>query len=84
MRDVHLLLVLSPREFNDKTSLVIGVPMTTAQYNADNPFVVADGLASGRRAGEISHVLWPPTEIVRLAATRSQAASNGNTADRDF
>ncbi len=25
---VHLFLVLSPRAFNDKTSLVIGLPMT--------------------------------------------------------
>lgn len=30
MRDVHPFLVLSPRIFNDKTSLVIGLPMTTA------------------------------------------------------
>jgi len=57
MRDVHPFLVLSPREFNEKTSLVIGLPMTTAQYNADNPFAVAVGLASGRKAGQISYVL---------------------------
>ncbi len=43
MRDVHPFLVLSPRIFNAKTSLVIGLPMTTAEYNADNPFVVAVG-----------------------------------------
>ncbi len=40
MRDVHPFLVLSPSNFNDKTSLVIGLPMTTAAYNADNPFAV--------------------------------------------
>ena len=57
MRDVHPFLVLSPRDFNEKTSLVIGLPMTTAQYNADNPFAVAVGLASGRKAGQISYVL---------------------------
>ena len=57
MRDVHPFLVLSPREFNEKTSLVIGLPMTTAQYNADNPFAVAVGLASGRKARQISYVL---------------------------
>lgn len=57
MRDVHPFLVLSPRVFNEKTSLVIGLPMTTAAYNADNPFAVAVGTASGRKAGQVSYVL---------------------------
>jgi mRNA interferase MazF len=52
MRDVHPFLVLSPRLFNGRTSVVIGLPMTTAQYNADNPFAVAVGTASGRKAGQ--------------------------------
>jgi len=33
MRDVHPFLDLAPREFNEKTSLAIGLPMTTAQYS---------------------------------------------------
>lgn len=57
MRDIHPFLVLSPRIFNDKTSLVIGLPMTTAPYNADNPFAVAVGAARGRKAGQTSYVL---------------------------
>jgi mRNA interferase MazF len=57
MRDVHPFLVLSPRAFNARTSLVIGLPMTTATYNADNPFAVAVGRAGGRKAGETSYVL---------------------------
>ena len=57
MRDVHPFLVLSPRSFNDRTSLVIGLPMTTAEYNADNPFAVAVVKASGRKAGQTSYVL---------------------------
>ncbi len=57
MRDVHPFLVLSPRIFNEKTSLVIGLPMTTAEYNADNPFAVAIGKASGRKAEQTSYVL---------------------------
>jgi mRNA interferase MazF len=57
MRDVHPFLVLSPRSFNDKTSLVIGLPMTTATYNADNPFAVAVGPAKERKAGQTSYVL---------------------------
>jgi mRNA interferase MazF len=57
MRDVHPFLVLSPRIFNEKTSLVIGLPMTTAEYNSDNPFAVVVGTASGRKAGQTSYVL---------------------------
>lgn len=58
MRDIHPFLVLSPRNFNDKTSLVIGLPMTTAEYNADNPFAVATGKAETKgRAGKTSYVL---------------------------
>ena len=57
MRDVHPFLVLSPRIFNAKTSLVIGLPMTSAEYNSDNPFVVAVGRASGRKTGQTNYVL---------------------------
>ena len=57
MRDIHPFLVLSPRIFNDKTSLVIGLPMTTAEYNADNPFAVAVGKATGRKVDKTSYVL---------------------------
>ena len=57
MRDVHPFLVLSPKAFNERTSLAIGLHMTTAAYNADNPFAVAVGVAGGRRAGKTSYVL---------------------------
>jgi mRNA interferase MazF len=57
MRDVHPFLVLSPAIFNGRTSLVIGLPMTTAAYNADNPFAIAVGKAKGRNAGQTSYVL---------------------------
>jgi mRNA interferase MazF len=57
MRDRHPFLVLSPRSFNERTSLVIGLPMTTAEYNADNPFAVVAGVAGGARAGKVSYVL---------------------------
>ncbi|WP_439849207.1 type II toxin-antitoxin system PemK/MazF family toxin [Thioalkalicoccus limnaeus] len=42
MRDVYPFLVLSPKAFNERTSRVIGLPMTTAAYN---PFAVAIGTA---------------------------------------
>lgn len=57
MRDIHPFLVLSPRAFNDKTSLVIGLPMTTAKYNANNPFSVVAGKASGNKSDKTSYVL---------------------------
>jgi len=57
MRDLHPLLVLSPRAFNERTGLVIGLPMTTAQYNATNPFAVAAGTAGSGKAGKTSYVL---------------------------
>ena len=57
MRDIHPFLVLSPRSFNERTSLVIGLPMTTAEYNADNPFAVVAGLAGGAKSGKTSYVL---------------------------
>lgn len=34
------MLVLSPRPFNERTSIVIGLPMTTAAYNETNPFAI--------------------------------------------
>ncbi len=57
MRDVHPMLVLSPRAFNGKTGLVIGLPMTTAALNATNLFAVAAGAATGRKAGKPGYVL---------------------------
>ena len=57
MRDIHPFLVLSPKAFNARTSLVIGLPMTTADYNADNPFAVK--VASRKRGKQVtSYVLW--------------------------
>jgi mRNA interferase MazF len=57
MRDLHPMVVLSPAAFNARTGLVIGLPMTTAAYNATNPFAVAVGPAGGRRGGKTSYVL---------------------------
>ena len=57
MRDLHPFLVLSPRSFNQKTSLVLGLPMTSATYNADNPFAVAVGRAEKSGEAKVSFVL---------------------------
>lgn len=40
MRDVHPLLVLSAKAFNERTGIVIGLPMTTAEFNESNPFAI--------------------------------------------
>lgn len=40
MKSHHPLLVLSPRSVNDKTSILIGLPMSTQDYNATNPFAI--------------------------------------------
>ncbi len=40
MKDIHPLLVLSPKIFSERTGIVIGLPMTTANYNETNPFAI--------------------------------------------
>ena len=58
---MHPFLMLSPREFNCRTSLVIGLPMTMAESNADNPFAVTVGHATGRgKAGKTSYFCHQP------------------------
>jgi mRNA interferase MazF len=40
MKDEHPMLVLSTKAFNEKTGLVIGLPMTHTVSNETNPFAV--------------------------------------------
>ena len=40
MRDIHPFLVLSPKSFNGRTGIVIGLPMSTAPFNETNPFAI--------------------------------------------
>ena len=40
MHDVHPMVVLTTRAYNERTSLVIGLPISTAACNATNPFAV--------------------------------------------
>jgi mRNA interferase MazF len=40
MKDEHPMLVLSPAAFNERTGIVIGLPMTHATSNESNPFAV--------------------------------------------
>lgn len=49
------MLVLSPKMFNDRTSLVIGLPMTTATYNDTNPFAIRFTGAKGVVSYVLAH-----------------------------
>ncbi len=40
MKDEHPMLVLSGKAFNERTGIVIGLPMTHAAANETNPFAV--------------------------------------------
>jgi len=57
MRNSHPFVVLSPQSFNDKTSLVLGLPMTTATYNKDNPFAVDIGLVKKQAKKQNGYIL---------------------------
>lgn len=55
MRDKHPMLVLSPKQFNQKTGIAIGLPMTTAEYNATNPFAVEFQGLKGKTSFILTH-----------------------------
>lgn len=84
MRDVHPLLVLSPSEFNAVTGLVIGLPMTTAAYNATNPFAVRVGVAAGRSTGKTSYVLCHQPKSFDWRARRARPHASKRLADAPF
>ena len=41
MKGMHPMLIISTKAFVERTGLVIGFPMTHAEFNSDNPFAVA-------------------------------------------
>ena len=51
--DMHPMMVLSPRAFNLRTSIVIGLPMSTAPFNSTNPFAVDNS----KNAKEPSYII---------------------------
>ena len=55
MRDIHPLLVLSPKAFNERTGIVIGLPMTTAAFNETNPFAVKFASPRGKASYVLGH-----------------------------
>jgi mRNA interferase MazF len=55
MRDRHPLMVMSPRAFNERTGIVIGLPMTSARHNDTNPFAVKVSAGRGRTSYILAH-----------------------------
>jgi mRNA interferase MazF len=55
MKDLHPMLVLSPKAFNDRTSIVIGLPMTTAESNDSNPFAIKFSGPKGKASYVLAH-----------------------------
>jgi mRNA interferase MazF len=70
------MLVLSPKPFNERTGIVIGLPMTTARYNETNPFAIK---FEGPK-NVISYVLGHQPKSFRLAcASRKGPSAGGRT-----
>ena len=84
MRDIHPFLVLSPRAFNEKTALVVGLPMTTAEDNADNLFAVAAGVAQGARSGKTGYVLVHQPKSFDWRLRKAKAHPQKRLADAPF
>ena len=53
IKNEHPMLVLSPKAFNERTGIVIGLPVTHAPSDETNPFAVK--FTSAR--GEVCYVL---------------------------
>jgi mRNA interferase MazF len=84
MRDRHPFLVLSPRAFNERTSLVIGLPMTTAAYHASNPFAVVAGMVGGAKSGKTSFALCHQPKSFDWRVCDAAPHPMGNLADARF
>ncbi len=84
MRDMHPFLVLSPRPFNAATSLVIGLPMTTAAYNADNPFAIATGPAGNSKKDKTSYVLCHQPKSFDWRMRKARPHASKKLQDRSF
>ena len=70
MRDVHPMVVLTARAYNERTGLVIGLPLSSAAFNATNPFAV-----DNTTKGEASYIICnqPKSMDWRLRGAKSHA-----------
>jgi mRNA interferase MazF len=84
MCDLHPMLVLSPGAFNDRTGLLICRPMTTAAYNATNPFALAVGAAGGAQRSKTSYVLCHQPKSLDWRARGAKPHPKGQIDDALF
>jgi len=77
MPNDHPMLVISTRAFADRTGVVVGFPMTHAEFHADNPFAI---VATGAK-GEVGYVLThqPKSFDWRLRNARPHVWGTGHT-----
>ena len=77
MPNDHPMLVISTKAFADRTGLVVGFPMTHADYNADNPFAIS----TKSKNGEVGYVLThqPKSFDWRQRNARPHAWGTGHT-----
>ncbi len=73
MRDEHPMIVSSTAAFNARTGVLIGFPMTHAEFNADNPFAVP---VQGPRK-EVAYVLAFQPKSFDWRARRARAHAWG-------
>jgi len=55
MKNEHPMLVLSPKAFNARTGIVIGLPMTHAPSNETNPFAIKFTTVKGEVCYVLTH-----------------------------
>ena len=55
MKDIHPILVLSAKEFNAHTGIVIGLPMSSETFNESNPFAVDNSRSKRDRSFILCH-----------------------------
>lgn len=55
MKNEHPMLVLSPKAFNARTGIVIGLPMTHAASNETNPFAIKFATVKGEVCYVLTH-----------------------------
>jgi mRNA interferase MazF len=55
MKEERPMLVISPKAFNEKTGIVIGLPMTHAKSNETNPFAIKYSVGRGEPVYILTH-----------------------------
>lgn len=77
MPDDHPMLVVSAKAFAERTGIVVGFPMTHAEFHADNPFAI---VAPGAK-GKVGYVLvhQPKSFDWRQRNARPHPSGTGHT-----